>query len=270
LLKRNLLRCKYVGVTSGSDGCDMSASRKITEHYGWRARIGLIYMASSTVMEPEFYAMAPEGVSVHTSRIHLPEATVEGLTTMMGGDEVERCTRELAQAPLHVIAFGGTSATFLKGIGWDREIRSRMEIVANGIPTTTTSSAVLRALRACGAERVSLVTPYIDEVTERGQNFLEQAGFVVVGAEGMHLKDDHAIGAVTTEQVYDFAREVVKPEADAVFISCTNLRTIGAIAPLEETLGIPVVSAIQASFWDCLRTVGVEDEVNGFGQLLCR
>ncbi len=266
---RDLLACKYASVTSGSDWGDMSASGKIREHYGWRARIGLIYMASSTVMEPEFYAMAPEGVSVHTSRIHLPEATVEGLTAMMEGEEVERCTRELARAPLHVIVFGGTSATFLKGIVWDKEVRSRMETVANGIPATTTSSAVLKALRACGAERVSLVTPYIEEVTERGRNFLEQAGFVVVGAEGMHIKDDHAIGAVTTEQVYDFAREVVKPEADAVFISCTNLRTIGAIAPLEETLGVPVVSAIQASFWDCLRIAGIKDEVDGFGQLLC-
>jgi maleate isomerase len=254
---------------SGSDSSDMNSSGKIREHYGWRARIGLIYMASSTVMEPEFYAMAPEGVSIHTSRIHLPEGTVEGLTTMMGGDDVERCTGELARAPLHVIVFGGTSATFLKGKGWDREIRSRMETVADGIPATTTSSAVLKALRACNAKRVSLVTPYIDEVTERGRIFLEQDGFVVVGSQGMHIKDDHAIGAVTTEQVYDFAREVVKPEADAVFISCTNLRTIGAIAPLEEALGIPVVSAIQASFWDCLRIAGVDDEVDGFGQLLC-
>lgn len=97
---------------------------------------------------------------------------------------------------------------------------------------------------------------------------MEQAGFIVVGAEGMHIKDDHEIGAVTTEQVYDFAREVVNPEADAVFISCTNLRTIGAIAPLEEALGVPVISAIQASLWNCLRIAGVDDEVDGFGHLL--
>ena len=247
----------------------MSASGKIREYYGTRARIGLIYMASSTVMEPEFYAMAPDGVSIHTSRIYLPEGTVKGLASMMSGDEVERCTRELAQAPLHVIVFGGTSATFLEGIGYDQEICSRIETVSNGIPGTTTSSAVLKALRACGAERVSMVTPYIEEVTERGRIFLEQNGFTVVGSQGMHLKVDHEIGAVTTEQVYDFAREVVKPGADAVFISCTNLRTIGAIAPLEEALGVPVVTAIQASFWDCLRIAGVKDEIDGFGQLLC-
>ena len=60
----------------------------VTEHYGRRAKIGVIYMASSTVLEPEFYAMAPAGVSIHVSRIHLPIATVKGLAAMMKGDGV--------------------------------------------------------------------------------------------------------------------------------------------------------------------------------------
>ena len=38
-------------------------------HLGWRARIGLIYPARGVVMEPECYAMAPEGVSISVSRI---------------------------------------------------------------------------------------------------------------------------------------------------------------------------------------------------------
>lgn len=218
-------------------------------------------------MEPELYAMAPEGVSIHTSRITLPEVTVRGLTTMMEAEEVERCTRELAQAPLHVIVFGGTSATFLSGIGWDEKVRARMEAVANGIPATTTSTAVLKALRALHARRVTLVTPYLDEITDRGRVFLEENGFTVVKAQGLQLKDDYAIGAVTTEQVYDFTRRAIAPGTDIVFISCTNLRTVGAIAALETTLGVPVVSANQASFWDCLRIAGVQENVEDFGQL---
>lgn len=237
------------------------------DYYGWRARIGLIYMASSTVMEPEFAAMAPEGVSFHTSRIHLPEATVEGLTSMMGGEEVERCARELARAPLHSMVFGGTSATFLEGIGWDEKVRERMMSVSGRIPATTTSTASLRALRALGAGSITLATPYVDEVTERGRAFFEQNGLNVDHAEGLRLKDDHAIGAVTTQEVYSFVRRIARPGSEAIFISCTNLRTIGAIAPLEEDLGVPVVTAIQASFWDSLRLAGVHARVTGFGSL---
>ena len=240
----------------------------IREYYGWRARLGLIYMASSTVMEPEFAAMCPEGVSFHTSRIGLPSPTVAGLGRMMGDAETERCVRELAVAPLHAIIFGGTSATFLEGVGWDRKIIARMAAVSGGIPVTTTSTASLQALEALGARRISLVTPYVDEVTERARLFFSGNGYEVLGTAGMGIGEDHAIGQVTTQELYDFARANSAAEADAVFISCTNLRTLGAIAPLEAELGVPVVTAIQASFWGVLRLAGVQLPVPGFGRLL--
>lgn len=236
--------------------------------YGWRARIGVIYMASSIILEPEFVAMVPPGVSVHTTRIELPPVTVAGLDQMMGSPEVERCTALLAMAPLEVICFGGTSATFLHGLGWDAKIMDRMRAKAKGIPVTTTSSAVIRALRALGIRRVTLVTPYLSEVTERGRIFLEQSGFQVVASRGMELGEDHAIGAVTTEAVYRFVRETDRAESDGVFISCTNLRTVRAIEALERDLGKPVVSAIQASCWDCLRIAGVRQARPGSGKLL--
>jgi maleate isomerase len=59
----------------------------------------------------------------------------------------------------------------------------------------------------------------------------------------------------------------VEPDADAVFIRCTALSTVGAIEALEADLGKPVVSAIQATFWDALRLAGVADDCPGFGSL---
>lgn len=238
------------------------------DYYGWRARLGLVYMASSTVMEPEFAAMCPEGVSFHTSRLHLPAPTVDGLSRMMGDEETERCVRELAQAPLHAIVFGGTSATFLNGLGWDKKIVARMEAVSGGIPVTTTSTASIEGLKAFGARRISVVTPYIDEITERAHRFFSDNGFEVTRSAGMGIGDDYGIGAVTTEDLYAFARKHADSAADALFISCTNLRTLGAITPLEEDLGMPVVTAIQASFWGVLRLAGVSARITGFGRLL--
>ena len=238
------------------------------DHYGWRARLGIAYMASSTVLEPEFAAMCPEGVSFHTARLHLPAPTVDGLTRMMEDDETERCVVELARAPLHAIIFGGTSATFLEGKSWDERIIARMEAKSGGIPVTTTSTCSLRALRAFGSRKISIVTPYVDEVSDRAARFFGDNGFDVTASAGMGIGEDHAIGAVTTEELYSFAREKADTGADALFISCTNLRTIGAIAALEEDLGMPVVSAIQASFWGVLRLAGVNARRSGFGRLL--
>jgi maleate isomerase len=237
------------------------------EYYGWRAKVGLIYMASSTVMEPEFYAMAPDGVSIHTDRIVLPKVTLAGLEQMMGGNEILECTSLLASAPLDVIVFGGTSATFLHGRGWDDEVMKRMRSVSGGIPVTTTSTASLRALEALGAKRISIVTPYLDEITARAKTFFEQNGMDVLSAKGLNIDEDHAIGAVPLEHVYRFARQNCDGRADALFMSCTNWRTVGAIQDLEHDLGIPVISAIQASFWDCLRIANVADGGDGFGSL---
>ncbi len=170
--------------------------RVMKDYYGWRARIGLIYMASSTVMEPEFYAMAPEGVSIHTDRIILPAPTIAGLEQMMEGAEIRRCASFLAEAPLHVIMFGGTSATFLHGIGWDRKVIEQMAAVTHGIPTSTSSSAVLNALKVLAATKVSIVTPYLDVITARARVFLEQHGFSVLSTTGLNIDTDHEIGAV--------------------------------------------------------------------------
>lgn len=237
------------------------------DYYGWRARIGLIYMASSTVMEPEFYAMAPEGVSIHTDRIVLPAPTIEGLEKMMEGPEVQRCAAFLAQAPLHVIMFGGTSATFLHGIGWDRKVIEQMDEVTHGIPTSTTSTASLNALRAVGARKISIATPYLDVITERARRFFQDGGFEVLASKGLNLDKDYDIGAVPLESVYEFAKRNCHPDSDALFLSCTNWRTVGAIESLESDLGIPVISAIQASFWECLRLAHVVEGGEGFGKV---
>src|SRR5437867_488665 len=97
-----------------SRGMDM-----MDDIYGWRARIGLLYPFAGWVMEPEFYRMAPPGVTTLTARVPLVAATMAGLADMARSPEVERCTEGLATAPVHVICFGGTSASFLHGVDWD-------------------------------------------------------------------------------------------------------------------------------------------------------
>jgi len=235
--------------------------------YGWRARIGLLYPFAGWVMEPEFYRMAPPGVTTLTARVTLVAATMEGLADMAQSPEVERCTEGLATAPVQVICFGGTSASFLHGPDWDRSLRARMAKASGAIPVTTTSTASVRALRTFGAHRIVFVGPYLDDVTERGRQFFEASGFKVLNAVGMGLDHDRTIGRVTLEEVYHLARRSDHPDAEAVFISCTGLKTIGVLAALEQDLGKPVVSANQASFWDCLRRAGIADRITGYGRL---
>ena len=48
-------------------------------------------------------------------------------------------------------------------------------------------------------------------------------------------------------------RKFDTPEADGIFLSCTNTTQIEAVAAIEQALGKPVVNSNQAVLWGCLK-----------------
>lgn len=236
--------------------------------YGARVKIGLIYPSPGWVMEPEFYAMSPEGVITCTTRISLLETNAEQLS-LIGSQGVE-AAKLLSQAPIDVMALGCTSGSFIGGRDYDKELIEKMKDATNGVPCITTSGAVVAALKAFGVKKVSVATPYIEEVNERGKKFLEESGFEVTNLIGLNLLYDREIDSQSLETVYKLAKAADTDDAEAVVILCTGIRSIGILEHLEKDLGKPVVSAIQATFWHALRTSGVKDCIKGYGSLLER
>lgn len=240
------------------------------DRYGTRARIGLVYMASSVVMEPEMYAMAADDVSIHTSRLTLPSVTMDGIDAMMRSPELENAVRLCGQAPLDAMVFGGTSASFLHGTDWDDALIEKMSQWSTVKPTTT-STASLAALREVEATTIGLVTPYVPEVVSRAESFFGSNGFPVERSRGLSITSDWELADVPLEKIYDMCLEIDNDDLSAIFISCTNIRSVGAIAAIEEAIGKPVVSAIQASFWHSLNVAGVEGgAAAGYGRLFDR
>ena len=233
--------------------------------YGWRARLGLIYPSTSWVMEPEFYAMSPEGVITCTTRIPLTGCDVRSLLQM--GQEVPNGARLLRDSRVNAVVLGCTSGSFVNGIEYNNDLIKRMEDAA-GVPATTTASSLVNALQALNIERVSIATPYIDEINQRIRSYLEKCEIEVCLIEGLGYLYDDDIHARTLEQNYAYGKRVDRPEAEGVLILCTAMRTVPMIQKLETDLGKPVLSAIQASFWNTLRMAGVREAVSGFGCLL--
>ena len=240
----------------------------VHDGFGSLARIGLINLHSSVVMEGEMWAMAAPGVSVHTSRLKVRKITVDAIDAMMRSPELEQSARLVAGAPIDVLCFGGTSASFLHGTAFDEALIARMRDWAPAVPVTTASTATLAGLEAVGAGPVALATPYVDEVHARAIRFLEENGHRVVKSARLGIDTDRALAEVPLETVYDFVCAVDHVDASAIFVSCTNFRSVGAIAALESALGKPVVSAVQASFWHSLTLVGVAGARGGYGRLL--
>ncbi|HSF01668.1 MAG TPA: aspartate/glutamate racemase family protein, partial [Solirubrobacterales bacterium] len=165
------------------------------------------------------------------------------------------------------ITFACTTGSLVRGPGWDKVLRDRIE-ARTSVPATTTSTAVLAAFATLGARRLGIATPYIDELNRREREFFEAQGFEVLDIRGLGIRDDRQIGAQFPQVAYRLAREVDRPEVDCLFISCTNFPTMPIIAPLERDAGKPVVTSNQATIWDSLRRAGVRERIPGFGRLL--
>ena len=75
---------------------------------------------------------------------------------------------------------------------------------------------------------------------------------------------------VTAQQVADLAVAVDRPQAQAIFISCTNFPTLEIIEPLEQKLGKPVLTATSVSMWKMLRLAGDTRAIAGGGELFRR
>ncbi len=235
--------------------------------YGKSGRIGLLAPTGNSVLEPEFYRMAPAGVSIHTNRVLLKDVTPASLLRMES--DAARSAGELVSTRLDVIAFGCTSGSFVGGEGYDDRLIEQIE-QSTGLPATTTTTAVVRALRLFGLGRIALATPYTDEVTQLEVDYLNSAGFEVTQWRGGGIVETADIQACEPEVSFERAVEVDDSSAEGVFISCTGFRTIENIERLEQKLGKPVISSNQATFADCLRIMGVDEPVRGFGALFER
>ncbi len=227
--------------------------------------MGLIVPSSNTTMEEEFRRFLPEGVSLHVARVKLRKVNVEELREMKKyvGDASDR----LADAGVDLITYGCTTGSLVGGIGYDLKLTSEIED-KTGIPAIATATAVVEALKHIGARRISLATPYIEEVNERERKFLEDSGFEVVALEGLGLEDNLDIGKQRPEIAYQLGRSAFKQESDVLFISCTNFRTFEVLERLEADLKKPVISSNSATLWMALRHLGIGEPVSGLGSLL--
>jgi maleate isomerase len=237
--------------------------------YGRRGRIGLITLASDTSVLPEYARVMPDGVAVYAAPIILPRGavTAAALAEMLEGDQLERAASLLVWTDVDVIVFACTTGSLVHGVGWDREVAARITR-ASGLAATTTTTAVVGALEAVGATSLAVATPYLDELNAIERRFLEESGFAVASIAGLGRATDAEIGRLEPADAVSLVERVDTPEADAVFISCTNFHCLPAIASLERRIGKPVVTSNLAGAWAALRQIGVDDPIPGYGQLL--
>jgi len=216
-------------------------------------RLGVIVPSSNTTVEAEFAkVLHASDVTLHVSRVPLTEVTVKGLAAME--KETQAAARLLKDADADAVAFACTSGSLIKGLGHDVALAEKIRKIIQ-CPVVVTSGAIVEALNELGTHRISLVTPYLDEVNKKEVDFLEKSGFQVQNVRSFNLKSNLEIGRLTANDAAILARSANSDFSDALFISCTNLRTFEALPLLEEELHKPVVSSNSAMLWASLKAL---------------
>jgi maleate isomerase len=219
----------------------------------------------------EFHKALPDGVSIHVSRCYLQEDKeavnrVKSIEQM--NEHLVEAARMVCSIEPNLIVWACTVGSFLGGSGYETLVTESIA-KETGVPTITTSSAVVKAIHALQVKKLAIATPYIEEINLREKDYLEASvpDLKIVSMKGLGIVPNLPKGRLFPEHAYSLAKEVCLPSCDCVFISCTNWRTLEIISALERDLKRPVITSVQATIWLVFKIIGVSPSM-AFGRLM--
>lgn len=229
-------------------------------------RIGLIALSNDLATERDFINMRNcDEIALFVTRIPNEDTcNVDNLRALQ--PELERATSLIIPGSrLDSIAYSCTSGTVV--LGFD-VVAESIHTARPGIPVVTPITAALEAFSVFSAEKIAVLTPYIDEVNTPIARYLEKSGIDIVAFTSFKIASNDVMSRTTPKAIYEAALQADHPQAQTLFISCTAIRAVDVIDEIEQAINKPVITANQALYWQALRAAGYEEPVEGFGRLL--
>jgi maleate isomerase len=229
----------------------------MTRHFG------VLIPSTNTTVEIEC-RLLPATYQAHVGRLMSSGA---GNFSPSRDEDIDYQSRLLGTARVEMVILAQTSAS-LHADDYDDVVTKRMSAGA-GVPAITSAQAVGRAVRALGARRVAIVSPYSDVVNERAARYFKMRyGIDTLVLEGFRATDAYAIGQLGPERARDAFARIDRPEIEAFVVPGGNFPTMPSIAAWEREFGKPVVTTNQASIWAMLRAFESTERLPAFGRLL--
>ncbi|MEM7497734.1 MAG: Asp/Glu racemase [Pseudomonadota bacterium] len=228
--------------------------------------LGLVALQADETVESDFRRLLPPDIRLHVTRVESdPTVTPETLAAMEA-----RLPAAAGLLPrglrFDAVGYGCTSAS--------AEIGSRRvaAAIARGVETgavTEPLNALAAAAAALGIRRLAFLSPYIEPVSARLRCALSERGIETPVFGSFEEAEEARVARIDTPSLIAAGRALMaEGGAEGLFLSCTNLRTLDAIAPLEDATGLPVLSSNLVLAWHMARLAGIETRITGAGRLL--
>lgn len=208
------------------------------------ARLGVILSSGNRTVEPYFRAFGPRNLGIHVTRMRMGSGGRRPAGDIVG--DAMACADLLADTGVDAIDLQATGIMMERGPEGEAEIVNAIT-EATGIATYTATQAVVESLQALSIKRVILIHPMDEAAYGRERVYLEASGFTVVHAAGLGLGEGSALlppaDWLAAAQAHD------RDEGDGFFLSGSYTTMLEGVAPIEASLGKPVVTSIQAALW---------------------
>ncbi|WP_137389913.1 ectoine utilization protein EutA [Rhodoligotrophos defluvii] len=229
-------------------------------------RIGLIVLATDHTTEQDFRRMvAREDLAVYTARIAYENPTTPDNLRLMQPRLKDGAALLLPDESLDVICYSCTSASVVIG---DGQVEAAIQAAKPGTPVVTPPLAAVAGLRALGTRRISILTPYTVETSTPMAAYFAGHGLDIARFTCLGFEDDREMARIKPASLIEAAVAAMVPDAEALFISCTALRSAAVVPEIERAIGRPVVTSNLATAWQCLRLCGVEAARPEWGRLM--
>ena len=238
-----------------------------------RAKIGVLVPFTNTNLEPDLMLMRCPDTTVHFQRMGGYEVDeIPGSDQMagLGASDISHDLRMISGVRPDVVLYGCTSATLTHGPSFDAQLAEDIR-AGSGAVSVTAAGSLVAALQALGVTRVGFSSPYLGEINEMAMGFLAQSGIQTVKCADVGRElGNYGQGELTPDEVFELACQADHPDAEAIVLSCTDMRSVEAVTRVEAALGKPVVTSNQAMMFVLMQALKLPRHDNLPGQLFDR
>jgi len=228
-------------------------------------KIGLIALATDFMIERDFNKVTKGmNIDLFVNRIHCHFPLTSENLIKMSNTVTEVSKDILPNEKLNCIVYGCTSGTIVAGYD---SIKKKIKLAKPDAEVTTPSTAAINALKKMNISKISIFTPYSKKLNDEIVDYFKKENFVVTSNSYFDISNDSDIAKIDQNYLYETLLKMDLGDAEALFLSCTNLPALSIIDKLEKKLNKVVLSSNQVLIWDTLRCIGKNNSIQGFGKL---
>lgn len=225
---------------------------------------GVLIPSTNTTVEIEYNRLLPPTLQAHVGRLL---TSGSGPFAPSKDVDIDYQSRLLGTAKVEAVSLAQTSASLFAD-DYDETVTRRMR-EASGVPAVTSAQAIGQAVRALGARRIALASPYSPPVIERTRQYCAtKYGLQVVASESFNASDAYMIGQLGPETAAEAFQRIDRPDAEVLVVPGGNFPTMAHVARWERAFRKPVITTNQAALWAVLQIMGISDPLPGLGRLL--